>query len=155
MNGHVEEIDAIMEEMEANTPKSGESSKSFESFHTEKVTVTEEVIVKFSDVPDAERVKKPEARSFISKLFTSEATKPGIKHPSRPTNERYYDFTNKNVGIALIFNQVKVKDEPERKGSYKDASDLEEVLTEKGFKVLVYTDFTLSEIKSKLLQGKK
>lgn len=154
MNGHKEEIDAIMEEMEANTPKSGERTKTFEAF-TE--TVTEKTVtVGYSDVTDAKGIAEPNKKSFfsITQLFTRDLQKPGLKHPSRPTDEKYYDFTNPNVGMALIFNQVRVKNEPERKGSQKDADDLKEVLSEKGFEVQVFNDFTGEQIRKTLLKGK-
>jgi Caspase domain len=97
---------------------------------------------------------KPQRSNFLSTLLgtsSSSPTKPGHEFPSRPTNERYYDFTHKNLGIAIIFNQIKVKGEGERKGSEKDAKDLHKVLTHIGFNVQVLTDFTTKEIKDNLL----
>lgn len=131
-----EEIDAIMEEMEAKTPKPGDKGKTFEELNGQ--ASAEEVPKKLADVVDA--------KSFFS-VFDKGPVKPGTKYPSKPTNERYYDFTNSNVGKALIFNQVTVDGQESRKGSRKDADDLEKVLSNIGFDVKVYTDKTVSEIK--------
>lgn len=138
-----EEIDAIMEEMEAQTPKPGEKDKAFEELNGK--TPAEEVPKTLTDVVDA--------KSLFS-LFAKDPLKPGIKHPSMPTNERYYDFTNSNVGMALIFNQVTVKGEESRKGSQKDADDLNKVLSKIGFDVKVFTDKTVREIKNLLFTCK-
>jgi len=95
-----------------------------------------------------------DARSLFS-FLKREPTKPGKLFPSKPTDERYYDFTNNNVGHAIIFNQVKVKGEQERKGSQKDADDLKEVLSDIGFEVRVYNDNSVEDIKKKLLAVSK
>ncbi|KAL7022379.1 hypothetical protein ACKWTF_012217 [Chironomus riparius] len=130
-----EEIDEIMEEMEAATPKFFDKLKTFNAFQDN-----------VSDTVDANRY---EGSNFFSSIFTKklpDTEKPGQKYPSKPTNERYYDFTNSNVGFALIFNQVKIKGESERKGSEKDAKDLAQVLNEIGFTVRICTDFSSKEI---------
>lgn len=141
VNGH-EEVDvltAIMEEMEAITPKPEEKHKSFEEFKNDSVDSKK--------VPDA-----VDAKMWFS-FLKRDPVKPGKLFPSIPTDERYYDFTNINVGQALIFNQVKIKGEQERKGSQKDADDLKEVLSNIGFNVQVYNDNTVDEIKEKLNKG--
>lgn len=137
-----EEIDAIMAEMEAQTPKHSEANKSFDEMNGE----TSETASKVDDDVDA--------KGIFSGLFTKGPVKPGKLRPSRPTEERYYDTSHKSTGIALIFNQVKFKGEPERKGSTKDARDLNEVLTGIGFEVTVFTDLSVSEIKKQLRTGK-
>lgn len=136
-----EEIDEIMEEMEAATPKFFDKSKAFEAFQDN-----------VSDSVDANRY---EGSSFFSSIFPKKpAEKPGQKYPSKPTNERYYDFTNSNVGYALILNQVKVKGETERNGSEKDAKDLAQVLNEIGFTVKICTDYTSKGIAQELYNCK-
>lgn len=156
MNGNKEEIDEIMEEMEAATPKSEEKTQSFEVF-TETVTEVKIETAKFIDRDDTtDAMREPRKISFpsISNLFKRDPKKPGLLYPSRPTESKYYDFTNSNVGIALIFNQVTVKGESARKGSDKDADDLQKVLSEIGFQVEICNDFTVEEIKGKLWQSK-
>lgn len=141
----VEDIDAIMEEMEAKTPKPGDINKSFDEFDAKR---QKEEDVKILEMP----TDKLDAKSLWSSLtFTKkEPEAPGKTIPSKPTNERYYDFTNANVGVAMIFNQMKVKGEMERKGSKKDANDLEIVLLKIGFDVKVYDDFTVDQIRNEL-----
>lgn len=139
-----EEIDAIMEEMEDKTPKPGEANQTFEILNG--AVALAEIVETISDDVDA--------KGFFANLFTKEPPKPGKLHPSRPTNDRYYDFTNENVGIALIFNQVRFKNEQERKGSNKDAEDLREVLSNIGFDVRLHTDFTVQQIKNEVLNSK-
>lgn len=153
----VEDIDAIMAEMEEKTPKPEDKEKSFASLYNKKQekiqevekpqrkeqippTKEEKVVTKLPDVVDA--------KGFWS--TTPKPDKPGNLYPSRPTNDRYYDFTNTRVGAALILNQVKVKGEKERIGSRKDADDLQKVLFEIGFDVKVCDDFTVKEIKQEL-----
>lgn len=138
-------IDAIMAEMEAKTPKQSDSMKTFEKLNDEKpVTSAPKPTVVADDV---------DAQSFFSSIFSRDSTKPGKLYPSRPTNDRYYDFSNENVGMALIFNQVKVKGESERKGSQKDADDLNKVLSSIGFDVQVHNDFTVRQIGNKLVES--
>lgn len=138
-------IDAIMAEMEAKTPKPSDSMKAFEKLNDEKPVASAPKPAVADDV---------DAQGFFSSIFARDSTKPGKLHPSRPTNERYYDFSNENVGMALIFNQVKVKGESERKGSQKDADNLSEVLSSIGFDVKVYNDFTVRQIGNKLVESK-
>ena len=135
----IDAITAIMEEMEAKTPKSEHTNQMFVESN-EKLSEPKQV----SDDVDARSVF-----SFLKK----DPVKPGKSFPSVPTNEKYYDFTNSNVGQALIFNQVKIKGKEERKGSQKDADDLNKVLTWIGFDVTVYNDSTVDEIKKLLKKG--
>lgn len=176
-----EEIDAIMEEMEAKTPKPEAKDETFkelnghaivETFPNTYVEKVPESSRKFLKVPEEEPIQVqtaaqvqtdaqvadvPDAKRAAKSLFSllvKDSVKPGIKHPSMPTNERYYDFTNTNVGLALIFNQNTVKGEHERIGSRKDATDLNTVLSNIGFDVKVFNDLTVSEIKKQLLTSK-
>lgn len=153
----VEDIDAIMAEMEAKTPKPADKEKSFDQFSNGneikeqaesaspplkllKMLDEDKVILTVPDVVDA--------KGFWT--TPPKLLKPGAFYPSKPTNERYYDFTHSNVGAALIFNQMKVKGETERKGSRKDAVDLENVLAEIGFEVKVCDDYSIREIRAEL-----
>lgn len=140
----VDDIDVIMAEMEAKTPKPEDKEKSFEKLFNGtagKLPAAEEKVV--SQVPDV-----VDARGFWNS--SPKRDRPGKNYPSKPTNERYYDFTNARVGAALIFNQMKIKGELERKGSQKDADDLCRVLFEIGFDVKVRDDFTTREVKDEL-----
>lgn len=163
-----EGIDEIMAEMEAKTPKPGDSTKTFEVLFEQKATSltlnvaevtleklkssgtifvttsTEEVVV--GKVPDTF-----DAKGFWSTDFTKEPNKPGKTYPSIPTNERYYDFTHRRVGTAIIFNQVRIKGETDRTGSVKDSNDLEDVLVGIGFDVKVCNDFPIANIKAELI----
>lgn len=151
-----ENIDIIMAEMEAfeKAPKPKARTKSADEF-IEKIPEEEKV---FDDV-DANRINsttdasRTDVNQFISSLFTKKPEKPGKLFPSKPTQERYYDTANDNIGIALIFNQVNFKGEKARAGSYKDANDLENVLSEIGFQVTVFTDLEVNEIEKALLAG--
>jgi hypothetical protein len=146
---HVEEdIDTIMQEMEAKTPRPN-SNTSGNFFQFEKIQEVEEP--KQADAVDA---KKFNASDFFSTILKQPAKKPGHITPSRPTNERYYDYTHTNLGIALIFNQVTFKNEETRKGSEKDARDLKGVLDNIGFHTEVCPDMTTSEIRL-LLQDRE
>lgn len=131
-----EEIDRIMEEMEAATPRSSVNL----SFNEPQANST----IKVSDDVDARR--DTSTSNFFSKIFESKPVRPGLKYPSRLTDEKYYDYTNSKIGFALIFNQVKFKDESERKGSTKDAQDFYNVLTKIGFEVQILTDSTTETI---------
>lgn len=139
-----DDIITIMEEMEAITPKPGEEAKVFEKPKEVVDTSSKDVPEMVSDAVDG--------RSIFSFLRRG-PVKPGKIFPSIPTDERYYDFTNSKVGIALIFNQMKFKGEQDRKGSKKDADDLKEVLSNIGFNVDVCDDYTVAAIKQKLLKG--
>lgn len=136
-----DEIDAIMAEMEAKTPKLPEIKISQTFFQERIVEVQKEV---FDQI---------DAKSYVATFF-QKPNKPGALHPSRPTTEKYYDTSHKNIGTALIFNQIKFKDNQERKGSKKDADDLQDVLLGLGFDAHVFTDFTAEKIRDCLFTGK-
>jgi hypothetical protein len=146
----VEDIDEIMAEMEAKTPKPEDKAKSFMELSevaekNQKIDVT----VAKSEAKEVERVPDVvDAKGFWS--TPSKPLKPGLTHPSRPTDQRYYDFTHSRVGAAIIFNQMKIKGEAERKGSQKDSDDLRKVLFEIGFEVKICGDFTIRQIKDEL-----
>jgi hypothetical protein len=72
--------------------------------------------------------------------------RPGNLIPSRATNERYYDSSHANIGKALIFNQRDFNDKSTRKGTNKDAADLETVFRDLGFDVAVFRDLSYKEI---------
>lgn len=144
-----EDIDEIMAEMEEKTPKPSDKDKIFEKFSQKGQVETYSKPI--SDDVDARGFNLKE--EIKSVFFSSKPEKPGHKFPSKPTNERYYDFTNDDVGLALIFNQVNFKGEKERKGSLKDAEDLKEVLSGIGFKAEIFTDFTIKKIENLLLSG--
>lgn len=139
----VEDIDEIMAEMEAKTPKPADIEKSFDELFIEKVEKVEKTIV--TKVPDV-----VDAKGFWSRNSPPKPEKPGKMYSSMPTNERYYDFTHSRVGAALIFNQMNIKGESERKGSQKDAEDLCVVLSDIGFDVKICDDYTTREIKNEL-----
>lgn len=145
VNGEEEDIDAIMKDMEEKTPKSDDKKKAFDVLDAHRSQM-EEV--------SNPRVDSVDAKSLWSNIFTKDPPRPGKVHPSKPTNERYYDFTHGNIGYALIFNQMRVKGEVDRKGSNKDAKDLSVELTKLGFKVKVYDDLTVKEIRQELFASK-
>lgn len=134
-----EEIDTIMAEMEAQTPRSSGTNKSFDKFNGNS-----------EEIPNKKEPDDVDAVGRFSSNFFKDPVKPGKLHPSRPTDERYYDFSGKNMGVALIFNQVRFKGEQERKGSQKDADDLSGTLSAMGFDVKVFTDYTYKKIKTQL-----
>jgi hypothetical protein len=138
----MEEIDAIMDEMEELTPKSTNKTKTFSHFENTEVPRT-------ADSVDANRFN---SSSFFSSILKNPVSvvKPGHLHYSRPTNERYYDFTHQSLGFALIFNQLQFRDEETRRGSGKDADDLKKVFDDMGFKTEIYTDFTTRQIREQL-----
>ena len=138
----LEDIDVIMAEMVEKTPKPADNEKSFDLFlNGNKIKEPSEIASpSFEDVVDAK----------VFWTTPSRILKPGIFYPSKPTNERYYDFTHSSVGAALIFNQMKIKGESERKGSRKDAIDLKNVLSEIGFDVKVCDDYSVREIRAEL-----
>jgi hypothetical protein len=146
----VEDIDEIMAEMEAKTPKPEDKIKSFSELNevAEKKQKIDETATK-SQEKVVERVPDVvDAKGFWS--TPSKPPKPGLTHPSRPTDERYYDFNHSRVGAAIIFNQMKIKGEAERKGSQKDSDDFRKVLFEIGFEVKICNDFTIRQIKDEL-----
>ena len=96
---------------------------------------------------------------FFSNLFRpSEKVliddKPGRLHPSIMTEDLYYDFSNDNRGIALIFNHEKFKGEGNRAGTRKDGDDLKAVLEGLQFEVRDYMDRKLDQILEILYNGK-
>lgn len=131
-----EEIDTIMEEMEAQTPKS------IQIFGDLSGHVFDQAPEKVADDVDAKNAFS---------LFAKKPVKAN-KYVSMPTNERYYDCTNSNIGVAVIFNQMNFKVEQERGGSQKDTDDFKNVLLKKGFDVKVYNDSSVSAIK-RILQS--
>lgn len=142
-----QEFDKIMEEMEAKTPRTSENL-SFDLPQASSTQIADEI-----DAKAMRSLVTPKAESTLFRtLFNRDGQKPGQIIPSRPTNERYYDYTHSNIGIAIIFNQVKFKKESERKGSTKDAKDLEKVLTNLGFTVEILEDYTTAEIRDFLLR---
>lgn len=140
-----EDIVAIMEEMEAMTPKSTDKTTVFDELDAK--STPEEVIKKPADVTDA--------KGSWGSMFVPKPPKPGKLHPSRPTNERYYDFTHPRLGYAIIFNQMKIKGESERKGSRKDANDFSTTLASLGFDVKIHNDFTVDKIHRELYASEK
>lgn len=139
-----EEIDVIMEEMEAITPSSS-ANISFTFPQANSTTISDDVDAKPSS--SNETPPKPTRSNFFKQIFEQKPKKPGQIYPSRPTNERYYDYTNSNIGIAIIFNQVTFKSENTREGSSKDAQDLKNVLSNLGFIVEILPDYTTHEIR--------
>lgn len=95
------------------------------------------------------------SKSLWSNMFVKDPIKPGIIYPSKPTNERYYDFTHSNIGHALIFNQMGIEGETRRDGSEKDARDLDNELRKLGFDVKVFHDFSVKEIRQKLFSSER
>lgn len=73
--------------------------------------------------------------------------------PGGSYHDSYYETSHKNIGNALIFNQVKFEHEKEREGSTKDEEDLKTVFLNFGFKVEVCRDFTTQQIKNRLYIG--
>ena len=153
----LEDIDEIMAEMEAKTPKSGDKEKSFGQFSNgnemEKLTESDSPPLKLFKVSDENKIIATVPDVVDAKGFWTtppKSLKPGVLHPSKPTNERYYDFTHSSVGAALIFNQITVKGDTERKGSRKDATDLDNVLSGIGFDVKVCNDYSIREIRAEL-----
>ena len=57
-------------------------------------------------------------------------------------------------GIALIFNHETFSHQPEREGTIKDCKDLKATLERLQFKVRVYKDLKLKQIKGILYKGK-
>ncbi|XP_058055131.1 caspase-1-like [Anopheles bellator] len=53
-----------------------------------------------------------------------------------------YKMTHEHPGVALIFNQARFRNAPERQGSDKDEDDLTKALLVLRFKVRVYIDLT-------------
>lgn len=110
------------------------------------------------DKADAQRVRKVEVidpESFSS-LGGETSVKPGKKYPSETTSEKVYRKCA-NAGVALIFNQVKFKqdsNEGKREGSEKDANDLSGVLKSFGFDVKLHVDLTVEGIRKILLESK-
>lgn len=149
-----EEIDEIMEEMEAATPKLIEMTRTFSSYSepvSDAVDAKRQQSINsenFDEETDAKR------SSFFSSIFEQIPSKPGKIHPSRPTNDRYYDFSNPKLGHAVIFNQINIKGESRRNGTEKDATDLSHVLNEIGFTVKICTDFTSKQIAQELFSCK-
>jgi hypothetical protein len=139
-----EEFDEIMEEMESKTPRNS-ANLSFDLPQANSTRISDDVDAR----PTSSQPQKPLQSNLFRTLFRREEStkKPGQIYPSRPTNERYYDYTHSNLGIAIIFNQVKFKEETERKGSSKDAQDLRNVLSDLGFEVEVLQDYTTAQIK--------
>lgn len=138
-----EEIDEIMAEMEEKTPTSS-ANMSFENPVANSTKIADDIDAR------AEPTAAP-VSNFFRELLKNDSDKPGKKHPSRPTNERYYDCTNSRVGIAVIFNQIKFKKESERKGSEKDANDLKKVLDKIGFETQIFVDLTSDKIRETLI----
>lgn len=91
----------------------------------------------------------PDAKNLLYQIANDQANL-GEIFPSKFKSEKYYDFTNSNVGLALIFNQNEFEKEAERKGSTKDVEDLSNVLTKIGFDVKIYIDLTVNQIKKQL-----
>lgn len=95
------------------------------------------------------------SKSLWSNMFVKDPQKPGIIYPSKPTNERYYDFTHSNIGHALIFNQMSIEGETRRDGSENDARDLDIELGKLGFDIKVFNDFSVKEIRQKLFSSER
>lgn len=144
-----QEFDQIMEEMEAKTPRTSENL-SFDLPQANSTRISDDIDAK----PSPYEAPKPVQSSFFRSVFNRDVTpkKPGQICPSNPTNERYYDYTHSNIGIAIIFNQVKFKQENERKGSSKDAEDLKNVLSNLGFTVEILQDYTTAQIREFLFK---
>lgn len=155
-----EDIDVIMAEMEEKTPRPKARSPTKVDFAETQKKPPEEVV---SDDVDARHVNaspvggsnddQDAMPSSLLSMFAKKPAKPGKLFPSKPTVDKYYDFTHENVGLAIIFNQINFKGEKERFGSTKDANDLKEVLTGLGFKTEIFTDYTVSKIENLLLEG--
>lgn len=65
-----------------------------------------------------------------------------------------YNMKHKRRGVALILNHVHFESMATRKGSVKDALDLEASLDKLGFDVQIYTDPTIKTITTVLQSSK-
>jgi hypothetical protein len=133
-HGRKKSIDEIMEEME--------NQLKLETLSNE-LKVNEEIDARMFGF-----ARRP-SRSPIP----SPRQKPGNLIPSRATDERYYDTSHSEIGKALIFNQRDFHDKSTRKGTNKDASDLELVFRDLGFDVAVFRDLSHQDIMTVLEHG--
>ncbi|CRL07742.1 CLUMA_CG020696, isoform A [Clunio marinus] len=121
-----EEIDEVMEEMQAETSRKRPN------------VVHDEIDVKGQFSKVVAKIFQPSRKKSTSKI-------------SKPTKERYYDPAFKRFGIAVIFNQITFSGMDKRSGTRKDAEDLSNVLEKIGFEVEVWEDFTTKQIRNKLI----
>lgn len=80
--------------------------------------------------------------------------KPCMLVGSKPcAEEMIYDTSHASIGTVIILNQVNFCNDRPRDGSDEDASTLKEVLTNLGFEVRPYKDFTVEKIKTSIKNG--
>lgn len=85
--------------------------------------------------------------------IASSFVNPGVLNPSKPTNQKVYKSNEIKKSVAVIFNQNHFDNQPSRHGSQKDALDLYNLLTQRGFEVQVFQDLKKSQIAEKLAKS--
>ena len=70
------------------------------------------------------------------------------------TEDEYYDTTNQNRGIALIFNQLNFASMKSRSGTGKDRDYIAKVLKKMEFEVRIYNDLRKKELLNVLVESK-
>ncbi|CAO1419814.1 unnamed protein product [Diamesa tonsa] len=137
MTSESDEIDMIMSEMESETKEVQVPIPKPRQVHQEPDVVDAKFSGTYSNL-----VLKIVGRT--QKVVNDK--KAGNMYPSQMTDDLYYDFSNANRGIALIFNHEKFKGKDNRKGTKKDGDDLKAVLKGLQFDVRDYMDLNLNEI---------
>lgn len=81
--------------------------------------------------------------------------RPGRFYTSVITKEVYYDISNINRGIAIIFNHESFESEEIRHGTRKDGDDLKSVLVGLQFDVRMYMNLNADRVRDVLRSGKE
>ena len=87
-------------------------------------------------------------------LFNKSSIEPKCINPLIMTDDMYYDYSNANRGIALIFNHEYFDDKPRKEGTKKDGDDLKAVLEELQFDVRYHMNLKVNDIFDILFKGK-
>ncbi|CAO1443328.1 unnamed protein product [Diamesa hyperborea] len=139
MTSESDEIDMIMSEMESETKEVQVPIPKPRQFHQEPDVVDAKFSGTYSNLfGRTQKVENDKKAGNIKKA--------GKMYPSQMTDDLYYDFSNANRGIAIIFNHEKIKGETNRQGTKKDGDDLKAVLKGLKFDVRDYMDLNLNEI---------
>jgi hypothetical protein len=83
---------------------------------------------------------------FVIDFYLSRPAPEVIGQINLSINDEYYDTTNENRGIALVFNHLNFKSMKSRSGTTKDKEDIVKVLRSMDFDVRVYNDLNKGDL---------
>ncbi|XP_055904595.1 caspase-6 [Eupeodes corollae] len=99
-----------------------------------------------------EHKELPDSQAASQKYDEVDGQATEIKGPIRSiaTKDVTYDTSNRNIGIALIFNHKEIRNQDPRKGTERDRERVKSMLKQYGFDVRTFDDLTFEKLNGQL-----